>query len=81
MSVLPPLSKNTLISYADDSTLMESFRVLRRVLWLLRLLIGAWCLLMLGAIGVVFNPSKTFGLIISRSRTVIPAVTRKILFK
>ena len=73
-SDLPITLENTLIGYADDSTLLA---VVRKptdrasvVASLNRDLerVGKWCTLW----GMVINPSKTKALVVSRSRTAVP---------
>ena len=71
---LPPLLENTLVGYADDSTLLASISSpLERPLIAASLnrdlaLISRWCV----EWGMLINCSKTFGMVISRSRTALP---------
>lgn len=72
---LPLLLENVLVGYADDSTLIAPVSCPRdRVLVAASLnrdldVIVAWC----SRWGMLINSSKTYGMIVSRSRTIAPS--------
>ena len=72
---LPPLLENTLVGYADDSTLVASIsspRLRPTVSASLNrdlAVISLWCTRW----GMLINSSKTYGMVISRSRTLVPS--------
>ena len=79
---LPPLLQKTLIGCVDDSTLVASASSLKERPVVAassnrdQALINDWC----NRRGMLINPSKTYGLIISRSKTIPPAFPGRIVF-